>query len=328
MSKDVNFVWNYINELTAKSWKQRKKWLTHYDLHQYTVGTSKELSIGSATIQAVNEDHFIRRQQVKRSKLKWRTNKKLGWIPFKIKQVSFKNGLIKFNGTKYKVWDSYGLKNYELRAGNFSQDSKGNWFLNVAVKFEPTKLNKTRSIGIDLGLKALATFSNGEVFSGGHWYRNEEKKLAIAQRANKKDRVKRIHLKIKNRRKDALHKESRRLVNSYGKIAVGNVNSLKLAQTRMAKSVLDAGWGMFKTMLEYKSRWASAEFKVVNENFTTQTCSNCGCISGPKGLKGLEIRQWKCSDCRVEHQRDVNAAKNIEIVGFGHEPLVEGNGNS
>lgn len=92
----------------------------------------------------------------------------------------------------------------------------------------------------------------------------------------------------------------------------------------MAKSVLDAGWGMFKTMLEYKSCWASAEFKVVNEAYTTQTCSNCGCISRPKGLKGLGIREWKCSDCGMQHNRDINAAKNIEILGFGHEPLAEG----
>jgi IS605 OrfB family transposase len=326
MAQEVNFVWNYINELSARAWKQRRKWLTHYDLNEYTTGSTQFFKIGSATIQAINEEHYIQRKKIKRSKLKWRTKKKLGWVPFKIRQVKYKNGYIRFNGFDFKIWNSYGLKNHELRAGNFSQDNKGNWFLNVSVKFdEKITCNNNKAIGIDLGLKDLATYSNGEKFKGEKWFCRDEKKLAIAQRAGNKKRVKNIHLKIKNRRKDALHKESTRLVNKYAKIAVGNVDSSKLAKTRMAKSVLDAGWGMFRTMLEYKSRWASTEFKIVNESFTTQTCSNCGCVSGPKGLKGLGIREWKCSDCGFTHDRDVNAAKNIEILGFGYGPLAEEN---
>ena len=324
MARDVNLVWNYCNELSAKAYKQRHIWLSAYDLHAYTSGSTEFLNIGSATIQAIQEEYATRRKQFKKLKLRWRTKKSLGWVPFKTSQIKFKNGVIRFNKKSFKVWDSYGLENYELRTGNFSQDTLGNWYLNVTVKFEPTKSEGTESIGVDLGLKELATLSDGSSIESNQFYRNLETKLAVAQRANKKHQIKNIHRKIKNKRKDFLHKESTELVKRSKKIAVGNVSSSKLAKTKMAKSVLDAGWGMFKTMLEYKSRWASVEFKVVNEAYSTQTCSQCGTLSGPKGLKGLGIRYWVCEDCGAEHQRDVNAARNILNTGFGHEPLVGG----
>jgi transposase len=81
---------------------------------------------------------------------------------------------------------------------------------------------------------------------------------------------------------------------------------------------------MLKTMLEYKSHQAGVVFEVVNESYTTQTCSCCGAIpaSSPKGRAGLGIREWVCSDCGAAHDRDVNAAKNI--LAAGHRRLAEG----
>jgi transposase len=92
----------------------------------------------------------------------------------------------------------------------------------------------------------------------------------------------------------------------------------------MAKSSLDAGWGMLKTMLEYKSDHAGIVFEEVNEAYTTQTCSCCGCISrdSPKGRAGLGIREWICGECGVTHDRDVNAARNI--LAAGHRRLAVG----
>ena len=105
---------------------------------------------------------------------------------------------------------------------------------------------------------------------------------------------------------------------------MGDVASAKLVKTKMAKSTLDAGWSSLKTMLEYKSHQAGIVFMEVNESYTTQTCSCCGSIpaSSPKGRAGLRIREWTCSDCGAEHDRDVNAAKNI--LAAGHRRLAEG----
>ena len=179
------------------------------------------------------------------------------------------------------------------------------------------------SVGIDLGCKEAATDSNGDKLKGRH-YRVLEQELGIAQRANNKKRVKAINAKIANKRKDDLHKYSRKLVNENAAIFVGNVNSLALAKTKMAKSVLDAGWGMLKTLLEYKCDHAGSVFEVVDERYTTQTCSSCGCIpeSSPKGRAGLGIREWICSECGTAQDRDINSAK--LILARGHSRLAVG----
>jgi transposase len=136
-------------------------------------------------------------------------------------------------------------------------------------------------VGIDLGLKDLVATSAGEKMSAPQFYRGLEAKLAIAQRAGKKDRVRAIHAKVANRRKDSLHQWSTRLVRGYNILFVGNVSASALAKTPQAKSVLDAGWSAFRTMLRYKCAFAGATFAEVNEAFSTQTCSACSSRSGP-----------------------------------------------
>ena len=92
----------------------------------------------------------------------------------------------------------------------------------------------------------------------------------------KKARVRAIHAKIANTRMNALHQFSSELVKRSGAIFVGNVSSEAMVKTKMAKSTLDGGWSMFKTMLEYKCSHAGIVFGEVNESYTTQTCSCCG----------------------------------------------------
>jgi IS605 OrfB family transposase len=94
-------------------------------------------------------------------------------------------------------------------------------------------------------------------------------------------------------------------------IVVGDVSSPKLAKTRMAKSVLDSGWGMLKTQLQYKGQQAGSSVQVVSESHSTRTCSSCGALTGPAGLDRLVVRQWMCTACGDTHDRDVNAARNI-----------------
>jgi IS605 OrfB family transposase len=146
----------------------------------------------------------------------------------------------------------------------------------------------------------------------------------VAQRAHKKKRVRAIHAKIANRRKDAIHQFTTNLVKNNAAIFVGDVASVKLVKTRMAKSTLDASWSSLKTALEYKCHQAGVVFEEVNEAYSTQTCSACGALpqSRPKGIAGLGIREWTCSECGAVHDRDVNAARNI--LALGHERLAGG----
>ena len=331
MAREVNQVWNFCNETSRRAIRERHQWLSGYDLQKLTNGYSKcdGIHIGSPTVQQVCEDYAKARKQFKKAKLRWRVSNpqsskySLGWIPFKARALQYKAGQIAFAGQKFSLWDSYGLADYELRAGSFSEDSRGRWYLNVVVKVQAKGSSATASVGIDLGLKEVAVASNGQRIEG-RFYRKLEADLGIAQRAHKKRRVKAIHAKIANQRKDALHKFSTALVRENAAIFVGDVASSKLVKTKMAKSTLDAGWASLRAMLEYKSHQAGIVFEVVNESYTTQTCSCCGAIpaSSPKGRAGLRIREWTCSECGAVHERDVNAARNI--LAAGHCRLAVG----
>lgn len=325
MAREVNMVWNYCNETSHRAIRERHQWLSGFDLQKLTNGFSKcdGVQIGSPTVQQVCEDYAKARKQFKRNKLRWRVSNpqsskySFGWIPFKARALQYKNGQIAFAGKRFSLWDSYGLADYELRAGSFSEDSRGRWYLNVVVKVQTKTNAATACVGIDLGLKEAAVTSDAQRIEG-RFYRKLEAKLGIAQRAGKKQRVKAIHAKIANQRKDALHKFSTDLTQRYGVIFVGDVASAKLVKTRMAKSTLDAGWASLKTMLEYKSQQAGVVFGVMNECYTTQTCSCCEVIpsSSPKGRAGLRIRAWTCCECGAVHDRDVNAARNILAAGL------------
>ncbi|SHF37807.1 transposase, IS605 OrfB family, central region [Lampropedia hyalina DSM 16112] len=327
MARQVNFVWNFINALSSRSIRERGQWLSAYDIHPYTKGAAKELGLHSQTLQCVAQEYVTRRRQFKRTRLNWRksigSQRSLGWIPINTGAASWKNGQVYHNGHYFGVWDSYGLGQYKFKTASFNEDARGRWYFNVAVEIETKPTEATASVGIDLGLKDCATTSTGQKLHG-RWYRELEPQLAVAQRARKKQRVRAIHAKIANRRKDEIHKFTTNLVKNNAAIFVGDVASVKLVKTRMAKSTLDAGWSSLKTALEYKCHQAGVVFEEVNEAYSTQTCSACGSLppQRPKGIAGLGIREWTCSECGAVHERDVNAARNI--LAAGHCRLAGG----
>ena len=330
MASQVNQVFNFVNETSERAIRERQQFMTGYDLQKYCAGytTCEGVLLRSGTVDIVCAEYARRRKQFKKRRLNWRVSKpnsskySLGWIPVKGTEFKLVSGQIRYGGHFFSLWDSYGLSEYELRSGSFSEDSRGRWYFNVAVEIECVPSQGTASVGIDLGLKTAITTSTGAEFVG-RLYRASEAKLAKAQRANKKRLVKTINAKIKNQRKDGLHKFSTALVKENAAIFVGDVSSTKLIKTKMAKSTHDAGWSQFKTMLEYKATQAGIIFKEVNEAYSTQTCSSCGSMEGPKGVAGLGIRRWQCS-CGVQHDRDVNAAQNIARRGLAS--LAEGAG--
>lgn len=323
MARSVNFVWNYCNETAFGAIRNRGKWLSGYDLTKLTKGVNKELGLNSATVQMVGMEQAQKRKQFKKRKLRFRGKRSLGWVPFRHDCIKFKDGKIIFNKKEYKVFQPDRLPIGKFKSGEFCQDSRGRWYICIPVEYAPEEHTGTGQVGIDLGLKDIASLSDGQKVENNKYYRMMENRLARAQRYKKKKLTKKIHAKIKNKRMDYLHKASTNIVKENNLIVIGKLSAKKLAKTRMAKSINDAATTMFKNMLKYK---ASAHQHVVclevNEKNTSRTCSVCETIpdSSPKGLKGLGVREWVCSNCGSQHDRDTNAALNI--LRIGHDTLA------
>ena len=200
------------------------------------------------------------------------------------------------------------------------QDARGRWYVQFQLEVNTYKLPGVEELGIDLGLGNLVTCSDGTKLSRENLTKTYEDKLAKAQRAHKTKQVRNIHAKIANKRKDWNHKTSTTLVKRSHCVAIGALNAKGLMKTKMAKSVADASWGGFRQMLVNKANAHRVESRQVPEAYTTQTCHVCNERTGPKGLEGLGVREWKCPVCGTQHDRDVNAAINIFVKGFGRPP--------
>src|SRR5450755_2630703 len=333
---EVNQVWNYSNEVSreaARPFAGVPRWLSGFDLDKLTAGAAPYFEhIGSDTIQRVNAEFATRRKQFKKPKLRWRVSsgpkRSLGWIPFKAVQLKRWCNALRFSGKTFRVFEREHLEDCKWKCGCFAQDAVGDWWLCLPVEKAIARIPAPlEAVGIDLGFKDTATTSDGEKLLAGHFYGSIEQKIAQAQRRGHKRQAKRLHRKAARRRKDALHKFSRKIVEKYRFIFIGDVSSLKPVNTRMAKSVLDAGWGMLKTQLQYKGEDAGRCVRIVNERYTTQECSSCRALTGPTGLDSLVVRSWVCSRCGGTHNRDINAAKNILFVGRC-SPSISGNESS
>jgi putative transposase len=330
---EVNQVWNWANATSykaARPFAGPPVWLSGYDLDKLSAGASEYFEhIGSDTIQRINAEYATRRRQFMKLKLRWRVSggskRSLGWIPFKAVQLKRRGKYLRFSGKALRVFESELLEGCQWKCGCFAQDALGDWWLCLPVEravAQPPAISK--AVGIDLGLNSTATTSDGEKLVAGQFYRGIEQKIAMVQRRGHKRQAKRLHRKAARRRRDALHKFSRHLVDRYHTILIGDVSSLKLARTKMAKSVLDAGWGMLKTQLQYKGQQAGRCVTIIDERNTTRACSSCGALTGPTGLDSLVVRTWVCSECGETHDRDVNAARNILSAGRC-SPSVRGN---
>lgn len=327
-ARAVNFVWNFCNETQQKAAKAHRKWLTAVDLQRLTAGASKDLNLHAHTIQKVCQQYDRSRSAKRKPWLRFRGRKSLGWVPFNKGHVTVvEQSKVKFRGVVYETTHWRGLpEGTVICAGSFNQDARGRWYVNLPVELPAETFAKSGGtmVGIDLGLKDIATLSTGEKIENPRHFAKNAERYGKAQRANKKRLARNIAAKIANCRKDHLHKASARIALAHCVIFVGNVSSSKLARTRMAKSVLDAGWSTLRNQLSYKAIRHGGRCIEVDERLSTQVCSTCGALpeGRPKGIADLGIRHWTCGDCGKTHDRDVNAARNIARVGL--HTLAEG----
>jgi putative transposase len=205
------------------------------------------------------------------------------------------------------------------------RSSTGKWYVTITceVAIEPFPATG-EAVGIDVGLLSFATLSTGESIPCPQFLRTDEKDLKRTQRKlsaatkgtperRKRRRiVARVHERIRNRRTNFAHQESRRLVNRFDVIAVEDLSVNRMVHNHcLAKSIQDAAWSQFATFLSYKAAWAGRVFVAVNPAYTSQDCSGCG----HRQKKTLAERIHACACCGVTLDRDHNAALNILTLG-------------
>lgn len=209
-----------------------------------------------------------------------------------------------------------------------SKDQAGRYFVACLCEFEPTLLPVTdKKIGIDVGIKDL--FITSEGFKTGnprhtakyaaklatYQRRLAKKKLGSKNREKARFKVARIHAKISDCRMDNLHQLSRKLINENQVVCAENLAVKNMIKNpKSAKHIADASWGELTRQLEYKAHWAGRVVVEIDRFFpSSKRCHCCGFVCESMSL---DVRSWNCPECRVEHDRDINAANNIKAVGL------------
>ena len=356
-ARAVNFVWNFAKEaqiealkrLSAKVVYSKTKgkdiaiqnWLDRKDYHPLTKGAGKELNLHSQTVQAIYEEYITRRRQHKKL-LRWRGKRSLGWIPFKASGIKLEGDLIRYQKRIYRLWKSRELpEDARITNGSFSQDSRGRWYVSITLETEEMRTSGSEELGVDLGIKTLATMSDGtrverpnlrekylrRIRSIERTRRHARQKQSQSKkfgRLPKAKQVANLTAKVANQRKDHLHKESRKLVQRSQRIVVGDLKCGFMNRNRKLSGIsLDSGIGKFKEILRYKALGAGVVFETISERDSTQTCSSCGWRHPQESRIGLGVREWSCPSCHEHHDRDVNAARNILRMGH-HTPTRAG----
>jgi putative transposase len=274
-------------------------------------------------------DRAFRNFFEKRSRFPRLRSKKAGHFTFRIPQrVRVEDGKVYVPKVGWvRIRQSRGVEG-TTKSATFKRDATGHWYVALTTEFEipdvepPAPVNP---VGVDLGLKDLFVLSDGERVRAPRFARTAERRLGRVQkdlsrkkpgsrrREKAKRRVARVHRKVSNQRNDLLHNLTTDLTWEYDCVCVEDLNTKGLAKTKLSRSVLDAAFGEFVRQVEYKATWSFKRSVRVGRFFpSTKLCSECGKVNVNVTLSD---RTWVC-DCGTQHDRDLNAARNILAEGM------------
>ena len=222
----------------------------------------------------------------------------------------------------------------DVKSVVISRDACGDWYASFQVSLpenyiDPRRCESTDMVGVDLGLHTLATLSTGEKIENPKTLKTHERKLKRLQRvvsrrrkgssnrARARLRLAHAHRKVSRIRVDYTHKVTSRLVRTFRVIGIEDLNVRGMVRNRrLAKSLLDAAFREFRRQVEYKSQLSGSNVAVAARFFpSSKLCSSCGVRIS---VLPLHIREWDCPACGAHHDRDVNAAVNLEHVAWSH----------
>lgn len=220
---------------------------------------------------------------------------------------------------------------YAIKSATISRSGTGKYHISIlteyAVRMEPVVPRAEKVMGLDYSSKGLYVDHTGTPAEYPQYLRQMEARLKTEQRTlsrrkkggsnwqKQKLRVAKLHEKVSNQRKDFLHKESGRLAEAWDAIAIEDLNMQTMSQTlSLGKSTMDNGNGMFRSFLSYKLAERGKPLVRIDKWFpSSRLCGTCGTINKELTLKD---RVWICGGCNTTHQRDENAAWNIQVEGI------------
>jgi len=252
--------------------------------------------------------------------------------------VTYTSNAFKWNGTSLtlaKMTDPLDIRwSRPLPDGatpssvTVTKDGADRYFVSLLIDEDIKQLEPVeQSIGVDLGLKEFVILSTGETVGNPKFFHKDEKKLAKAQRRHARARkgsknrakarvkVAKIHARVADRRRDFLHQLSTRLIRENQTICVETLAVKNMVKNHhLAKAISDVGWSEFVSLLSYKAAWYGRNLVKIDKWYpSSKRCFDCGHLLDSLTL---DVREWTCPECRIVHDRDLNAAKNIHAVGL------------
>jgi putative transposase len=209
-----------------------------------------------------------------------------------------------------------------------TRDAAMRYFVSFLVKEDIAPLLVSpKTVGIDLGLYDVVTLSTGEKTGNEKFFAKDEKRLATLQRRHAKKqkrsknrekarvKVARVHARIADRRRDFQHKLTTRIIRENQTVCIESLAVKNLLKNHsLAKSIADVGWGELIRQLQYKAVWYGRTVVAIDRFYpSSKRCHGCGHLLDELDL---DIRQWTCPECGLRHDRDTNAALNIEAAGL------------
>ena len=349
----VRFVWNQL-VANFNSWSSEGP---NRPMNEKILKNTPEFTWLNDSISYTLQQKRIDFDEAKSQYFNKGRKKKLGRMRFKKKGVSKEsfripgqalgyNKCIDFDSGRIKIPKMTPIKvvidrkfSGSLKSITISKNRVGQYFVSVLVEEEvELKQNTSRSVGIDLGFKDLATLSNGIKILNPRWFRKsqaklrkEQKHLSRKQKGSKRyerqrRKVAKVHLKVANQRSWAIHNLTTAIVNTFDTIMVEDLNVAGMKKL-FGKSTSDAALGEILRQLEYKSAWYGRVFHKIDRWYpSSKTCNCCG---HKMDTMTLDIREWNCPNCGTHHDRDLNAAKNIldeglrDLYGFTSDELAD-----
>ena len=353
----VRLVYNKALEVRTQAWVQRSENVSYAETDRMLTGWKKQPELSFLNeVSSVPLQQALRHLQTAFSNF-WA--KRASYPTFKSRRKSRASATFTASAFRWNA-DRRELKLAKMRAPldirwsrdlpagtpssiTVSRDRAGRWFVSLLFDAEIEQLPASpEAVGIDMGLDRFAILSTGEKISNPRFGAKDRKRLARAQRVlarkqkgsknreKARKRVARIQARTTDTRRDFLHKLSTRIVRENQVIAIEDLNVQGMSakggsrKTGLNRSIQDASWSEFRSMLEYKAEWYGRDLVVIDQYFpSSQLCHACG---AHEGAKPLSVRRWTCSACGTTHDRDVNAALNI--LAAGQAVSVCGDGRS